>query len=214
MSEEDMAETVDPKLFVVLFIGIVIGYFVAGGSVLPGDDHQGKDPGIQDSFDKDGKKVLDDSMTVPGECKDVSEVKKDMCIANLAIDRENVSLCKVVESSSVESFCTGYIEREKEECEKVDDEFLRNKCLNRVKGDVITHSYEKVPSSCEGVEETRMDMCISNVAINRSDVSLCSQPVTEEVRNYCYGMVTGNRTRCEKVDDEFLRDNCLDSSTE
>ena len=213
MSDNGKDETVDPKLFAVLFIGIVIGYFVAGGSIMPGQERT--EPGNNFIGDGDGPGSTGGAggnFAVPDECSDVSEVKKDMCIANFAIENDNVSFCRGISSAGAKNFCRGYIRRNRTLCESVDDEVLRKNCLDHVTGDVEETSYDEIPETCEGVEEKKMDMCIANTAINSSDKSLCSEPLNEGVRNYCYGMLTGNLTRCEEVDDEFLRQRCLDSS--
>lgn len=118
------------KYIIVFLIGLVSGLIFSGGSLnlLPSK-------GIQESTNATGGTgniASGVSGQIPEQCKGKEPPKTSFCVIDLAKQQDNPDLCKKISNEELRNYCYGYVKGVKERCQKVEDEFLREKCMNQV----------------------------------------------------------------------------------
>lgn len=66
-----------------------------------------------------------------------------------------------------------------------------------------------IPEQCKGKGSPETSFCVINSAKKQNNPNLCEKVTSQELKNYCYGYVKGVAERCKKVEDETLREKCM-----
>ncbi|MBD3387859.1 MAG: hypothetical protein GF416_02315 [Candidatus Altiarchaeales archaeon] len=130
--------------------------------------------------------------TSPEECNSIKDdVIKQICLANAGVNQKNSSICDILENKHASDYCymnVGIALSDLLMCDKVGIGGLKRRCYYEVGLD-------------EGTEE----------ACNRISESLCNGECDErDYRTYCMAIVRGDRSLCDEINREVIRDNCHD----
>lgn len=127
----DETEKSGGKYIIVFLIGLALGFIFSGGSLnlLPSE-------GVQENTNATGGTgniASGISGGIPDQCQGKEPPKTSFCVIDLAKQKSTPSLCEKVTNEELKNYCYGYVKGIKERCEKVEDKFLRQKCMNEVK---------------------------------------------------------------------------------
>ena len=141
---------------------------------------------------------------------------KQLCILSVAIEKKDLSLCKLLVSNETRDSCENKINCELKpiecgisDCKSETDLYERSNCFS-----ILAVSQKNI-SICNYVESsiTLLD-CIVNVLseLNETSLSLCDQLINSKSKEACLATIavnTKNTTICSQIKDEFYKNWCL-----
>lgn len=65
---------------------------------------------------------------------------------------------------------------------------------------------------CSKLSEPDKTWCYTEIAEKEGDVSICRKGTNTEIKNYCLGIVGNDRSKCQELQDQKLKQLCRDST--
>ncbi len=136
--------------------------------------------------------------------------RKDRCFGSVCVKTADIEYCEKIRDQSFKDIYYSFLAEEQNDtsyCEKIKDFDDKEWCKISVKYPGMSYT-----EHCEEIKSSEIKgQCYFQLAINKSDASLCGRVIDKYDKDTCYLIVaenTKNEESCKKINDGGRRDFC------